>query len=150
MFTRNWNAWSVSPRLPISNPESSPRISMVGPSSVVPDELMMAISEDFIRDNSWLTTTSASEAKPSPLDSLVTRTLAASAPIPKIPARPWLMISTATSSRSASSSLRASSRASSIVLALICISFIINCLLVWWRIWVFLLFFTGRGSPSSL
>ena len=138
-LTRNCSACNVWPRRPINRPESSPDRSIIGPpdSESLADQrvrLTLTPAASKIRPTAAVATPAAVVSPPSvavgtpasfrPADTLLTRTLADSEPIPRKPVLPLLSISTSASSRSASSSFSPSSIASSAVGALITISVI--------------------------
>ena len=134
----NCRACRVWPRRPISNPESSPARSMMGPpdsGSLAARKVRVTLTPAASRMRPTASlATPAAVASPSavvgtpaslrPAEIRVTRTRAASEPMPKKPVLPLLSISTSASSRSASSSFSASSIASSTVGAVITISVI--------------------------
>jgi len=133
---------SVSPRLPISRPESSPVISISwvsGESSGGLEMVETAATPMAVRNLSTMNLAAWTSSPPSA--SGVALTLAGSPPIPKRPDLPGLRTSISTSSRLASSCFRTSSIASSTVLPFASTLFIIVKLLR--------RFCNGRGSTLS-
>jgi hypothetical protein len=88
---------------------------MVGLSEPVPELLIVGVASTSMAFRRSVTTPNAALAPAVEPVISDTRTLAGSAPMPRIPLRPWLTTSTSTSSRPTPSSSIASSIASSTV-----------------------------------